>query len=548
MKGLNKSSLAKDSEEFPATPTLCNFINMSEKTRQQYIQKRNNLLKKKNVENIIYDERLRPYQNADVHYLIQLTSGKGVFNQQRIGKTPVTLVAMRTLQQNQNLIVVPKSLIYKWRKEYKKWHGGELRTTKWWHTKKRRTKEYQIQEGSLITNYKKILKDRDEIITYCGPFDAMVVDEAHMLRNYRGMGYQTKTKIVKGVPKEIKKYVSPQVTRAIIQVRKNAKDAYALTGTPAPNKPEDIFGILAFILPDLFKSFYSFVDYYMSTVKRNQWNPTKNIMESIDDITGFYNKEKEKEFIEFLEVFSIQRRRKDVMKWLPKVDYEVVLLEPSPKTLKRSKELKEFYETEHVICPTPLSVFTRLRQLAVSPQLLGFKEIGPKFEYILDYIKTYPNKPIIIASWFKEGLYTLYDFLEKNKIDKIVLITGDTVPKQRNAAEENFQNGTYNIILGQIKVIAEGFTFSRGEEIIIIDPSLTQSDNEQIGDRFLPISKEEALAKEGQILKRLKVSKSIDIYIANRLNKKYNETRIINEYIEHLKNIKGGKYDKTYLD
>ena len=51
--------------------------------------------------------------------------------------------------------------------------------------------------------------------------------------------------------------------------------------------------------------------------------------------------------------------------------------------------------------------------------------------------------------------------------------------------------------------MALGLNFSRAEEIIIIDPSLIEGENDQIKDRFIPTIKKEAINKEGQMSTKL---------------------------------------------
>ena len=111
---------------------------------------------------------------------------------------------------------------------------------------------------------------------------------------------------------------------------------------------------------------------------------------------------------------------------------------------------------------------------------------------------------------------------------------GATSISQREKMRTDFQEGKYNILVGNISVLALGLNLSRGEQIIILDPSLIYSDNEQVGDRFIPTTEEEAIAKEGQTIVRLLCNASVDIHVNKSLNKKMKETDIVNDYIKHL--------------
>ena len=510
MKGLTKRN---HEEIFPASPTLIENLPLSNSTKEKWLNKRREFLLAKSNSAYTYDNRLRPYQNNDVNFLKQFNKGKGVFNQQRVGKTPTTLVTMRVKNQHRNVIIVPKSTIHQWKKEYSKWHGGKVITIKDSWNKEKRVKAYKEQEGTLITNYEKIRIDLAEIIEYIAPLDAIILDEAHYLRNYKGTGANAST---------------PMTVKAIVQLRKYATDAYALTGTPTPNKEADICGILAFLYPDLFRFYWPTVNYYFDVDTKTNYNVGKDY----NMVLGFKDLYKEKEMLEFLETFSIQRKRAEVMQWIPEVDVETIKLDPTKKQLKWYKELEEYFETEHVVCENVLTTMIAMRQIAHDPSVLELKSDNPKFEWIREHIEDYPEKPIVIVGSFSRILKNLKEYLKKHNPR---LMFGETSSQKRNEMINDFQSGKFNILIANIQVAKEGITLSRAEEIIFLDPSLTYTDNEQMKDRFLPTTPEEAINKEGQKIIHLLLRKSIDMYIHRSLLKKKSATDIVNNYLKHLR-------------
>jgi len=513
LTGITKNN---QSHIFPATPSILTTLQVDEDIKNYFLVTRNKHIAAKYQYNTIHEERLRPYQNADVNFLLQMSKGKGVFNQQRLGKTPTTLVTMRLKNQNRNLIIVPKSTIYQWSKEFKKWHGGNLIELKDSWQKAKRTKAYQSapKDATLIVNYEKVRIDYEQIKEYLSPFDAVVLDEAHFLRNYTGLSNNAR---------------SPKTVKAIINMRKQSKDAYALTGTPTPNKEADIIGILAFLYPDLFQYYWNVVDYYFK--KEVEHNHAYNT--DYYTVTGFINEYKEKEMLEFLETLSVQRKRKDVIKWLPKVDYEIVRLDPTKKQEKYNRELKEFFETDGVVCENPLTVMMAMRQIANYPAILELDKESPKFTWILEHLQDYKEKPVVIVSAFSSILKELHNFLKDKGIYNRFMY-GQTSSKDRQLYIDEFQSGDYNVLLANIQVAKEGITLSRAEEIIFMDPSLTYTDNLQMGDRFLPTTPEEALKKDGQKIINLVIRKSIDVYITQSLKRKAKKTDIINNYLKYL--------------
>lgn len=503
-------------ETFPASPTILTMLQVDEHIKNHFLVSRNKHIAAKYQYQVVHHPKLRPYQNADVNFLLQMSKGKGVFNQQRLGKTPTTLVTMRLKNQNRNLIIVPKSTIYQWSKEFKRWHGGNLIELKDSWQKAKRIKAYKNapKDATLIVNYEKIRIDFEQIKEFLSPFDAIVLDEAHFLRNYTGLSTNAR---------------SPKTVKAIINMRKESKDAYALTGTPTPNKEADIVGILAFLYPDLYQYYWNVIDYYFK--KETEHNHAYDT--DYYTVSGFLNDYKKKELLEFLETFSIQRKRKDVIEWLPKVDYEIVRLDPTKKQEKYNRELKEYYETDGVVCENPLTVMMAMRQVANYPAILELDKESPKFNWILEHLQDYSEKPVVIVSAFSSILKELHAFLKEKGIPNKFMY-GQTSSKNRQTYIDEFQSGDYNVLLANIQVAKEGITLSRAEEIIFMDPSLTYTDNLQMGDRFLPTTPEEAVKKEGQKIINLVIRKSIDVYITQSLKRKAKKTDIINNYLKYL--------------
>ena len=70
--------------------------------------------------------------------------------------------------------------------------------------------------------------------------------------------------------------------------------------------------------------------------------------------------------------------------------------------------------------------------------------------------------------------------------------------------------------------------------MIILDPSLVYTDNEQLEDRLLPTSQEVAEQKDKQQILRLVIDESVDTYIQQQLQKKAEKTEIINNFKKFL--------------
>lgn len=487
------------------SPTLLDSLNIDENTKIAYLSQRDQLLAKKTLMTPV-DDRLRPYQTQDVNFLLSIKN-KGNFNQQRVGKTPETLVTIKHLKEHKNAIIIaPGSTTYSWLKEFKKWtFCDDVVVVSSKITKPNRAKLYKNFKGTIIITYGLVLNDLDLLLAR--KIDTIILDEAHRIRNYRSMGSAS----------------TPKTTKAIITLSRAAKNRYALTGTPAPNEQHNIYGILAFLFPTLFKSYWAFIEYYFhisdKVINANY--------DTVKEIRGFKNKTKEAELTEFLETISIQRKRSDIMEWITEITPEKIILETSKKVKTMFEELSRYFEIAEadVEAINVLDKMIKSRQLAVAPELLGIKETSVKLEYIQEYMKDYPEKSIIIVSMF-----TSYLKIIQPQIKGSVLIIGSTSDEDRNKIETDFNNKKTQVILANLDVIKEGMKLYGADTMFLLDRSLTYTDNEQVMDRLIPITEQIAKDKEPQEIIILLTDLYIETYIDESLNRKKQQTDIINDY------------------
>lgn len=497
-------SVEGDYQQFPASPTLLKSLPyILGCDLNEYIKKRDEFLAVKNTTVSIHSN-LRNYQNQDAVFLMSLTS-KGVFNQQRVGKTPTTLVSMREKGELNNIIIAPGSTIYSWKEEYEKWHQGPVKVLTSNINKRKRKEIEQDFEGTLIMSYGIASNDYEQLLKR--NVDAIVVDEAHRLRNFKGQRSRK----------------SPKMTKAIHKLSRVAKGRYALTGTPVPNHPANIYGILAYLFPTFFTSYWKFVEYYFQ-IDEQIINANRD---TVRQVGKFKNAQREAELVEFIEFISIQRKRKDVMKWLEEAEPRKIKIPLSNKQDKYLDEFHEYFEIEgtDVMAINTLGRMIKERQLANDPRLVGLKEVGTKTEWLNQYMKDYPEKSVIIVSQFRKYL----ELLQKETGSSALLVGGNT-DLQKHQIETDFNNKKFQYLFAQIDTAKEGMKLHGADVMIFLDRTLTYTDNEQMADRLLPTTKEIASEKELQEIIYLITDSVIENYIDHMLRNKKSETDIINNY------------------
>lgn len=401
---------------------------------------------------------LRPYQNQDVHYLTERGSCL-VLNEPRTGKTPTMIKTLTALQSKVNIVICPSSLVYNWAKEFEKW-DPEIET----HIVNGTAKKREAIYGLFSTKYgktRKVLivskdtfkKDSD---LHEMKFDAAIVDEAHFLRNYK-----------------------TAQSKAIFGLKANVK--YALTGTPSVKHSADVYGLLHFINPDAFPSYWQFADRYFY-IDESHWG------KSIGTAKGYRSDELRK----LMSLNSVQRKRKDIMKWLPEATRQTIPLVMDKKQVKLYDQMFDTFmasaEDVEVDTMNKLTQLLRLRQLCLDPRLLGFDVVGVKTTALLEFVENNPD-PLVVMTTFSSYFKLIKPDLEK--LGKNVgVIDGSTSKPMRQKYVEWFQSGKIDILLCNIIAAGTGLTLDRADTILFLDKDFNPANNEQAEDRIVPTTKE----------------------------------------------------------
>lgn len=414
------------------------------------------LKKKIDKPNVIYDTRLRPYQNIDVEALSKIKQ-KGVFNEMRCGKTPTTIQSVVNEGYNKVLVLVPSFLKYQWQDEFIKWSNFTKEEVEIVKGKQddRIMQYYSIKNknrGVLIVSYDTIKTDIKKYLNLGEGFEALIVDEAHFLRN-----------------------VKSSRSQAVFDISKRVPIKYALTGTPAVQHPKDIYGILKFLYPNRFRSQYQFCDQFFEKV----FDP----FAYGNFVYGGFKPCMEKDLQNYLSCMSIQRKTKDVMSWLPDITRQTIRLDMHPKQQKLYDKMRKDFIIEiagkEVDAQNALVQATRLNQLSICPEIFGEGVPSSKVDFVVEYVEENPLEPIIVFSSYTSALKVLHE-----KIKGSVLLTGEQSAEQKKANVESFQNGKSNVILANIQAGSVGWTIDRANTMIFLNRSFIPVDNQQAEARF----------------------------------------------------------------
>lgn len=447
---------------------------------------------------------LRPYQIEDANFLTSMPCS-ACFNEQRTGKTPTALetIKLRGLTDERVLIITTASSTFQWAEEYYRWLNKPCLVC----TGTPKQKEKIIEEwthGLVISiDSFKMTKTSEGLV---GPIlkkkpKLVILDEAHKIKDPKSANAQALFK-------------TSQVPYRL-----------ALTGTPAPGKPYDIYSILRFLFPGDFRGYWKFIEHFF--IIEDETIYVKGKPQTFKTYEHF-KPEKDHELQELLDTFSTQRKRKDVMPWLPEKFYNKVKLEPTKEQKKYLKELEETYKTGDIITTGVLDRLIRYRQICLDPGLLNLKGKSPKTEWIKQYVKDNPDEHIIIFSKFTSYLYRLAEQLDTTW----ALIVGDTPLAQRGQFVKDFQQKKFQVMLINLDAGKEALTLDAAETTIFTDKFPPVGAIEQAEDRFVASTPDKA-HKNHKIIE-LMMTGTYDEKLYSLLEERKEETDIINDYKTYL--------------
>ena len=441
---------------------------------------------------------LRDYQKEDVQRILD-TPTLGIFNEQRTGKTPTAIVGM-TQKCTRILIVCPNSMCYTWQTELKKWADIDA------HVFTAKPKIKKDVPPVCIINYEKLPSTAGERtwlkILSCMDYEGLIIDEAHRIKNT-----QTAT------------------NRAIMALARDIPNRLALTGTPAHDKPEDIFAILRFLNPALFRSKYKFVADWCTTTR--VFTPNGMIAKP----SGI-KPERKQEFINMLNRMAIMRKRT----WGHNTETIEVKLKLTKVQQKYLKELCDYFETKdeeqnRIITQGVLDRIVRYRQICNHPGTANLAGDSPKLAWIINYIKDYPENSVLIFSNSRKFLEKLSYELQLHRIYHRI-IAGGTPPIKRTEIQKDFQDKNCTVLLIQTQAGKEGLTLDSADVTIFCDTYPPLADYLQAKDRMAPANPDDTRLRT---IYRLMMEDSYDEELYNLIDNNIEATSIINNFINYVR-------------
>ncbi|XP_046992487.1 ATP-dependent helicase brm-like [Schistocerca americana] len=247
---------------------------------------------------IMVNGKLKEYQIKGLEWLVSLYNNNlnGILaDEMGLGKTIQTIALITYLMEKKKvngpfLIIVPLSTLSNWVLEFEKWAPSVIVVAYKGSPAVRRNIQSQMRAAKfnvLLTTYEYIIKDKAVLAKLRWKF--MIIDEGHRMKNHHCKLTQVLNTF----------YIAPH--------------RLLLTGTPLQNKLPELWALLNFLLPSIFKCVSTFEQWFNAPFATTGEKVELNEEETILIIRRLHK---------VLRPFLLRRLKKEVEAQLPdKVEY-----------------------------------------------------------------------------------------------------------------------------------------------------------------------------------------------------------------------------------
>lgn len=408
--------------------------------------------------------QLRSYQLDGVHWLTQcLENQQGCIlgDEMGLGKTCQTISLLLYIsgslgKKGRFLVLSPLSVMENWRREMECF-APSLTVLRYYGDKERRaeiqrdpdTQDFNV----LLTTYELCLKDASFLRRW--KWKALVVDEAHRLKNQNSLLHQKLTQFSVGF-------------------------RIMLTGTPIQNNLQELYSLLSFIQPSIFTA--DDTDTFVSCYSNVQNQP--NLAAELHSI---------------LEPFLLRRVKSEVALDLPKKT-ELVMYHGMTALQKKyykailMKDLEAF--GNEASKTRLLNILVQLRKCVMHPYLFDGVEPEPfvigehlveasgKF-CLLDNLLSYLHKGghrVLLFSQMTRTLDILQDYMEYRGYS-YERLDGSVRGEERNLAVKNFSSNEVFVFLLSTRAGGVGINLTAADTVIFMDTDFNPQNDLQAAAR-----------------------------------------------------------------
>lgn len=386
---------------------------------------------------------LKDYQKKGYNWfknLSELGLGGILGDEMGLGKTVQTIAFLASEEKSTSLIIVPTSLLYNWKEEFKKF-APALKVCIVHGEKKEREKllEDYLKYDIIITTYGTLKNDYS--IYEKIEFKNIILDEGQNIKNHKA--------VITSVTKKLK-----------------SRNRFILTGTPIENNLNELWSLFDFIMPGYL---YSHKEFNEKFVKDNSNTEELKVL---------------------IKPYILRRTKEEVAGEMPQKHENRILVKMTDeqKAIYDAfvKQVQKDIEESEINNITIFSYLTKLRQLCLDPSLISNEYTGGscKINKVLEIVKDVENKnKILLFSQFTTVLKKLALILESMDI-KYCYLDGSISSIERMKIVDEFNNNEEKrIFLISLKAGGSGLNLTSANMVIHFDPWWNPSIEDQATDR-----------------------------------------------------------------
>jgi superfamily II DNA or RNA helicase len=382
---------------------------------------------------------LRDYQLDGYKWLKYLHThrlGGCLADDMGLGKTLQAIALLASLyppETRPSLIVIPKSLIFNWQNEIRRFCPA-LDCTVYYGSD--RDLQNALRSHLVITTYGVVRNDIERLRTV--QFCYVVLDESQQIKN-----------------------ADAQISKAVMLLQ--SENRLALSGTPIENHLGELFALFRFLNPSLFGSAVRFRTHYAAPL---QHNVNQTVLSEL----------KQK-----IAPFILRRLKQDVLTELPEKIEQILFVGMTPEQRRFYEQRRAYYHRsiqDHIAVDGwessrfyILQAITDLRQIASIPESRSAGTIhSPKREILIETIRDAiaNNRKMLLFANFLAILDVVAEDLQRDHID-FEIMTGAT--RNRETVIHRFKHDPdCRLFLMTLKTGGLGLNLTEADTVFIYDP------------------------------------------------------------------------------
>ena len=404
-----------------------------------------------------------PYQEKGVTWLKAKTRAL-LGDDMGLGKTPQTIWAADELALKTILVVCPAAVRFNWVLEFQKFSKYQAEIVP------SRPSAFGFPDVAVVS--------WDWAARYGGtelpPRDLLILDEAHFAKNPNAL----RTKGVFSKAWQDRDEDGNKIGPVLSGLAHKARRIWALSGTPAPNHPGELWPLLCtFGATPL--GYAAFTDTYCSKRVLDDGTSVMSVRKNMVPVLR-----------KMLSGIMLRRLKKDVLLDLPPVDVQTMAVQADPEDQAALAAVIEkcggaINTLQELIRRDPASaahhIAHAIEHLGSLRRVVGIAKAKPACEIIHDALDNRAFNKVIVFCIHKDVVTIVRKALAKFGV---VAVVGDTPPTLRKEAVEKFQKdpGT-RVFIGNIIAAGTGLTLTAAQDVFMLEQDWVPGNNRQAIDR-----------------------------------------------------------------